>query len=101
MLHFMHVTQYPGAYYLSNSCRQTTGKYIGYVMPFCIEPPRYSRPNQASSLANAEFFTQALNTLLADCQVRYVDVQPPVCIALSVVVSSAQKREIGGKSEIF
>ena len=28
MLPVMHATQYPGAYFLSNSCCQTTGKYI-------------------------------------------------------------------------
>ena len=32
----MHVTQYPGAYFLSNSCCQTTGKYISRNMHLCM-----------------------------------------------------------------
>ena len=32
MLPFMHITQYPGVYFLSNSCCQTTLKYISQNM---------------------------------------------------------------------
>ena len=66
----------------------------GYVMPLQEEPTRFSRPNQASALRNADFVSQAIDELLLDGRVREVQVQPHVCSPLSIVVSPSGKKRL-------
>ena len=66
----------------------------GYVLPLQEEPTRFSRPNQASALRNADFVSQAIDELLCDGRVKEVQVQPHVCSPLSVVESASGKKRL-------
>ena len=61
----------------------------GYVMPLEEEPTRFSRPNQASVLRNADSVSQAIDELLLDGRAREVQERLHVCSPLSIVVSTS------------
>ena len=61
----------------------------GYVLPLKSEPTPHSRPNQASTVANASFVQQTVD----EC-VQEVPSSPYVCSPLSVVESGSGKKRL-------
>ena len=67
-------------------------------MGLCITPqrntPQFSRQNQASARAHAEFVQQSIVDLMASGCIGEVPTLPYICSPLSVVESSAQKKRL-------